>query len=188
MGVDGCVTCCSCQVLVLAVRDVQVCLGVTVFLRQTEINDIDLIATFPDTHQEVIRFDIAVDEGLGMDILDSADQLIGKQEHGLQGELSVTEIEEVLQAGAQEVDDHGVVVTFSAVPADKGNADTTGKRFVDAGFIFKLGMFGLDGLELDGDFLARDDVGAEIDVTEGAGANFASDAVFVADTEVLGGG
>lgn len=62
-------------------------------------------------------------------------------------------------------------------------------------------MLGLDALQLDGDFLARDDVGAcvlsaivksggplvrtEIDVTKGAASNLAANSVLVADTEIL---
>lgn len=46
-------------------------------------------------------------------------------------------------------------------------------------------MLGLDGFELDGDFLPRDDVGAEVDVTETTTADFATDAVFVTDAEIL---
>ena len=38
-------------------------------------------------------------------------------------------------------------------------------------------MLGLDRLELDGDLFARDDVDAEVDVSEGAGADLLADAV-----------
>ena len=46
-------------------------------------------------------------------------------------------------------------------------------------------MLGLDALELDGNLLARDYIGAEIDVTKRAGANLPADAVLVTDTEIL---
>jgi hypothetical protein len=46
-------------------------------------------------------------------------------------------------------------------------------------------MLGLDALELDGDLFARDDVGAEVDITERTGTDLATDPVFVADTKVL---
>ncbi len=50
VGVDGGITSSSGQVLVLPIRDVEVGLGVTVFLGQTEIDDIDLVAALADTH------------------------------------------------------------------------------------------------------------------------------------------
>jgi hypothetical protein len=91
--------------------------------------------------------------------------LIGKEEDGLEGELAVAKVEEIFERGAEEIDDHGIVVAFGAEPADEGDADTTGKGLVDLGFVLELRVLCLDGLELDGDFFARNDVDAEIDVT-----------------------
>ena len=91
--------------------------------------------------------------------------MVGKEEHSLEAELAVAEIEEVLQGWAEQVDDHGIVVTLCPEPTDKGNADATGKRLVDLGLVLELRVLSLDGLELDGDLLARDDVDPEIDVT-----------------------
>lgn len=175
------------QVLVLSVRDVEVSLGVTVLLRKTEINDVDLVATLANAHEEVVGLDVAVDEGLGVDVLDAGDELVGEQQNGLQGEFPITEVEKILETGAEEIENHGVVVALGAKPADEGDADTAGKGLVDAGLILELRMLGLDAFQLDGDLLARDDVGSEVDITEGARANFAADAVLVTDTKVLVG-
>lgn len=46
-------------------------------------------------------------------------------------------------------------------------------------------MLGLDALELDGDLLTGDDVGAEVDVTETATSDLTADAVLVTYTEIL---
>ena len=94
-----------------------------------------------------------------MDVLDAGDELVGKEQDSLQGELAVAEVEEVLKRRAEQVQDHGVVVALGSEPADKGNANTAGERLVDAGLIFELGVLGLDALELDGNLLTRDDVG-----------------------------
>jgi hypothetical protein len=147
------------QVLVLTVRDVEVRLGVTVLLGETKVDDVDLVAALANAHEEVVRLDVAVDERLGVDVLDAGDELVGEQQDRLQRELAVAEVEEVLERGAEQVQDHGVVVALGAEPADEGDADTAGERLVDAGLIFELGVLGLDALELDGDLLARDDVG-----------------------------
>jgi hypothetical protein len=168
MSVDRCVTSSSSKVLVLSVRNVEMSLGVSVLLGQTEINNVDLIATLADTHKEVVRLDISVDKGLGMDVLDTRDELIGQEKDGLQGEFSVTEVEEILQTGTEEVENHGIVVTLGTEPANKWNTDTTSQRLVDTGLILQLGMLGLDGLELDSNLLSGDDVGTEIDITERA--------------------
>ena len=46
-------------------------------------------------------------------------------------------------------------------------------------------MLGLDALELDGDLLTGDDVGAEVDVTETTTSDLTADAVLVSYTEIL---
>lgn len=160
MGVDGGVTSGTGQVLVLSVRDVEVCLRVPVLLGETEVDNVDLVTPLADAHEEVVRLDITVNEALGVDVLDAADQLVGQEEDGLEGEFAVAEVEEVLEGGAEEVEDHGVVVTLGTEPSDERNADAASEGFVDAGLILQLRVLGLDGLKLDGDLLAGDDVGA----------------------------
>lgn len=185
MGIDGGITSGTSQVLVLSVGNMEVSLGVSVLLGQTEIDNVDLVTSLANTHQEVVRLDISVDERLGMDVLDARDELIGQKQDSLQGELSVAEVEEILQAGAKEIEDHGIVITLSSEPSNKGNANTTSKGLVDAGLIFELGVFGLDRLKLDGNLFTGDDVGAQVDITERTGTNLSADAVLVTDSEIL---
>ena len=78
VGVDRSITGSTGQVLVLSVWNVEVRLWVTVLLGQTEINDIDLVTTLSDAHQEVVWLDITVDEGLCVDVLDAGDELVGE--------------------------------------------------------------------------------------------------------------
>jgi hypothetical protein len=185
VGVDGGITGCAGQVLVLPVRDVEVGLRVTVLLGQTEIDNVDLVTTLADAHEEVVGLDITVDEGLGVDVLDAGDELVGQKQDGLQRELAVAEVEQVLQAGAEQVENHGIIVALSTEPADEGDADASGERLVDTGLILELGVLGLDALELDGNLLTGDDVGSEVDITEGATTNLAADAVFITDAKIL---
>ena len=96
MGVDGSITSSTSQIFVLTVWDVEVSLGVTVFLGQPKVNDVDLVAALADTHEEVVGLDITVDEGLGMNVLNARDELIGEQQNGFQGEFAVAEVEQVL--------------------------------------------------------------------------------------------
>jgi hypothetical protein len=185
VGVDGSITSSTSQVLVLTVWDVEVSLRVTVLLGQTEINNVDLVATLSNAHEEVIRLDITVDEGLGVNVLDAGDELICEEEDSLQGEFAVAEVEEILQTGAEEIENHGIVIALGTEPANEGDTDTTSEGLVDASFIFELRVLGLDALELDGDLLTRDDVGSEVDVTEGATTDLTADTVFVADAKIL---
>lgn len=96
MGVDGGITGSTSQVLVLTVRDVEVSLGVPVLLGETKVDDIHLIAPLTNAHQEVVGLDISVDERLGVDVLDTGDELVGKEKDGLERELAVAEVEEIL--------------------------------------------------------------------------------------------
>ena len=50
------------------------------------------------------------------------------------------------------IDDNRIIITPSAKLAHERDSDTTGKRFVNLGFMLELRMLGLHGLQLDGDF------------------------------------
>jgi hypothetical protein len=160
VSVDTGITSSASQVLVLTVRNVEVSLWVTVFLSETKVNDVDLVASLANAHEEVVWLDITVDERLGVDVFDARDELIGKQKNRLQGKLAVAEVEQVLQTGAEEIQDHGIVITFGAKPADKWDSNTSSQGLVDTGFILQLGVLGLDALELDGNLLSGYDIGA----------------------------
>ena len=128
----------------------EVSFRVTVFLGETKINHVDLVAPLADAHEEVVGLDVSVNEGLGVNVLDARDELVGQKEDGLEGELSVAEVEQVFQAGAEQIEDHSIVVTFGAEPTNEGDADASSKRLVDTSLIFELRMLGLYGFELDG--------------------------------------
>ena len=76
MGVDACITSSTSQVLVLTIWNMEVGLRVTVFLGQSKINHVDLVPALSDTHEEIVRLNITVDERLGMNVLDTRDELI----------------------------------------------------------------------------------------------------------------
>ena len=95
--------------------------------------------------------------------------MIGKQENGLERELSVAEVEEILERRTEEIEDHGIIVALCAEPSHEWDTNTACESLVDLGLVFKLRVLGLDGLEFDSDFLAGDDVDPEIDVTYGKG-------------------
>lgn len=51
----------------------EMCLWITVLLSQTEINNVNLISTLSNSHQEVIGFNITMNERFGMDVFNSGD-------------------------------------------------------------------------------------------------------------------
>ena len=71
MGVLRGISSCAGEILVLAIRDMTAGPGVTEFLSQTEIDNMDLVATFADAHEEVVGFDVAVDVVAGVNVLDT---------------------------------------------------------------------------------------------------------------------
>jgi hypothetical protein len=184
MGVDGHITSRASKILVLPVGNMEMSLWVAELLGETKIDNIELIASFTDAHEGVVRLDVAMNEILRMYVFDSrylrndgrrketpktdwTHQLICKEQDGLETELPVAEVEEVLEWWAKEIENHGVVIALSAKSSDERDADITGKGYL--GLIFELGMLGLHGLEFDGDFLARDDINSEVDVAYGDG-------------------
>jgi hypothetical protein len=73
MCVHGSVSSCSSEVLVLSVWNVEVGFRITELLSKTEVDDIDLITTTANTHDEIIGLDIAVDEVARVDVFDARD-------------------------------------------------------------------------------------------------------------------
>ena len=62
--VDACVACGAGEVLVFPVGDVLVGACVAVLLCQAKVNDVDKVAFLPEAHEEVVWFDVTVDEVL----------------------------------------------------------------------------------------------------------------------------
>lgn len=159
MSVDAGITSSTRQILVLAIWDMEMRLRIAVFLGKTEVNDIDLVSALANSHQKVVRFDVPMNEGFGVNVFDTGNELICQEQDGLQREFAVAEVKQILQAGPEEVQDHGVVVTFCAEPSNERNTNTSSKGLVDTGLIFELWMLGLDALEFDSNLLSGNDIG-----------------------------
>ena len=52
-------------------------------LGEAKVNQVQHVALFINSHQEVVGLDVAVDEALAVHELDPLDHLIGKHEDGL---------------------------------------------------------------------------------------------------------
>ncbi len=99
------------QTLVLAVGYVLVGLRVYVGLGEAEVDDVHdvLPARRVASDEEVLGLDVSVDQVLGMHVLHAREQLYGYHEHGLERELAVAQVEQVLQRGAQKLQYQRVV-------------------------------------------------------------------------------
>ena len=87
------------EVLVLPVGDVLLGLQSPVLLRQTEVDDVNLVRLLPELDEEVFRLDLSASEVLRMHVLHPVDHLVREHEDGLQATLPTTETDEVLQGG-----------------------------------------------------------------------------------------
>ena len=105
MCVYGGVAGCASQVLVLAVGDVLMRAGVTVFLGQAEVDDVDQVALLAQSHQEIVWLHISVDEVLGVDVFNAADLRGGGEYERVNqfGLLDTIEINPALCAGASSL-------------------------------------------------------------------------------------
>ena len=103
---------------------------VSEFFRQSVIDEEKFVAVSPDPHEEIIRFDISVNEVLVVYELDTADHLVSQHQHRLHGEPPGAKVEEVLQGGAKQIHDEDVVVTFGTIPADVRDANTALKILI----------------------------------------------------------
>lgn len=50
MRIDRSIAGCSSQILVLAVWDVQMSLGIAILLGETKVDDVDLVSSLPNAH------------------------------------------------------------------------------------------------------------------------------------------
>jgi len=97
MGVDRRVPGRSREVLVFPVGNMLTRSVVPVLFSKAEVYYEHLVAMTSNPHQEVIRFDVSVDEVFVVNVFDAADHLIREHQNCLHREPSGAEVEEVLQ-------------------------------------------------------------------------------------------
>ena len=124
---------------------------VSVFLGQSKVYQEQFVAVSTNPHQKVVWLDVAVDEVLVVDVLDSPDHLIRQHEHSLHGEPPGAEVEEVLEAGSEKVHDQDIVVPLLTIPPDVGDAHSSLQDLVELALVQQLGMPSLHTLQLHSD-------------------------------------
>lgn len=61
------------------------------------VDQVNHITGPPKAHQQVIRFEVSMNNAFAMKILETTDELIGKHQYGFQRELAVAESQKILQ-------------------------------------------------------------------------------------------
>lgn len=74
---------------------------VTVLLRQSEVDEEELITVAPDSHQKIVWLNISMDEVLVVNKLNATNHLICEHEDRLHCESPRAEIEKVFEARSQ---------------------------------------------------------------------------------------
>ena len=86
--------------LTVLIRDMLATAAVSIALRQTEINDVDVVLSTAYAHQKVVWLDVAVKIEARVDVFDALDHLVRQHQHRFQRELTVALAEKLLQTGA----------------------------------------------------------------------------------------
>ena len=118
----------SSQILVFPVRNVLPGSVVSELLCKPKVNQEQLVAVPANPHQEVVWFDVAVDEILVVHIFHPPNHLVCQHKDGLHGKSPGAEVKEVLKAWSKEVHHQDIVVTFHTKPPDVRNAHPTLQR------------------------------------------------------------
>ena len=105
------------EVFVLPVGNVLVTSGIAVFFGKAKVDDVNDGLSFAKADEEVVGFDVAMDEGFGVYVFQAAEELISEHEDCFELEAPAAVVEEVFQGWTEEVKDHDVVVAFNAVPS-----------------------------------------------------------------------
>ena len=109
MRIQTCVSCCASQVLSISEWDV-LAVRRLVALGEAEVDDVNCIFSLViAANQEIIRFDVSMDDSLLVDDLDSLDHLDGDVEASLEVKFPSALLEVVFETLAEEVHDHDVI-------------------------------------------------------------------------------
>ena len=108
------ISCCTSQILVVFVRDMD-SLPSLILFSQTEIDHEDNVGLlfFPD--QEIIRLDVSMKEALVMNVLDSVKNLKSDHDDGFYWERFAILFKQWLERIAQWFHNHNIFLSFSKV-------------------------------------------------------------------------
>ena len=114
--------------------------GILITFTQSEIDHVADITLVAVAHKEIVWFHVAVDEVVGVHILEAGDHLISQHAHGLQSELTAAVLEQIFERMAEELHDHGLVIAFNSVPLNFGNTFYAAEKKKSVNLIEKFGV------------------------------------------------
>jgi len=165
------------------------CFRVSIFLCQPKVNQINRTFPLSNTYEEIIRLDITVNKVVAVEKLETLDQLVSKHEDSLKAKSPAAKVEQIFEAGAQQLQDKHVVVTLFAIPKHTRDSNThagalIAKDSVDSVLIGELGMTTPTRFELNCDFFICLHVQSQIDIAKGATSNFAPNSISTANSKL----
>ena len=106
MSCNRCISGRSSEILSVFVGDVFT-LTVLVALSEAEVDDVDVVSgSICASDQEVIRFNITMDNSLFMHFFNTSDELNSNHQDSFQIEVSLAALEQILQRRSQQVHHH----------------------------------------------------------------------------------
>ena len=128
MGRDRCISGRSSEILSVFVGDV-LALTVLVALGEAEVDDVDVVSgRISASDQEVIRFDITMDNSLFVHFFNTSDELNSDHQNCLQIKVTFATLEQILQRRSQQVHHHHVelLIRHRAIRSDVVKTGYTG--------------------------------------------------------------
>jgi hypothetical protein len=126
------------------------CVGIPIFFREPKVNEVYNVGVLSETHNDVARFEIAVNEVARMYVLQATElgivdmspstmvseheithQLPGQKQYSLGCERKVALNKEILERLAKAIDRHRIVTTFCTKPMDTRYTSPSLKLSVD---------------------------------------------------------
>jgi len=90
VGPEAGVPCSACKLFVLLWWDVNFSLGVPVPLSQPQINQVNIVSSWPTTNQKIIRLNVTLDVPSLMHVLYPLNDLVSYHQHSFEGEFFST--------------------------------------------------------------------------------------------------
>ena len=100
MGVNGSISCSSCEVLSISIGNVFTSFRIAEPFGEAEVDNVDIMLLLPNADEEIVGLDVTVQEVAGMDKLNTLEHLIGQHKHRFEAELSLAIIEKIFQGWA----------------------------------------------------------------------------------------
>ena len=114
-----------------------------------EVNQINPIITFFEAHQEIVWFDISMNNVLAMNMLETTDELIDNHQHGFQRERAAAETQKIGQTWPKQFRHHVIIFPIFTVRINARNADTTGEFLNSHDFRIETWIIDCEKFEFD---------------------------------------